>query len=120
MSNYSILRFSCTGVFRWCFCAGVCLGGLGGIALGLLDRSAVGIFGGMFLGFIFGLFSGLAGLIYAAVFNILSPITGGLAISLAPQNIKETMICEGQPVSEKGPLPETSQSPLRHQEESDN
>jgi len=83
MYNYTIRRLSCSGVFRWCFCAGVCCGGMGGILLGIMDRS-IGIFGGMFLGFIFGMVSGLLGLAYVAVFNILAPIIGGLDIYIEP------------------------------------
>ncbi len=42
----------------------------------------IGILGGTFFGLMFGLASGLAGLIYAFVFNILAPLTGGLKVRL--------------------------------------
>jgi hypothetical protein len=81
MYNYSIKRFSCADVFRWCFCAGVCLGGAIGILLGLMDKS-IGFYGGTVFGLLFGLFSGFFALVYAAIFNILSPHFGGLAVSI--------------------------------------
>jgi hypothetical protein len=82
MYNYTIWRFACGGVFRWFFCAGTCCGGVGGIVIGLLDGGLVGIWGGMFLGFVFGLISGLMGAGYAAVFNKLAPLLGGLSVSV--------------------------------------
>ena len=52
--------------------------------LGLLEQSSVGVFGGAFLGLVTGLFSGICGAVYAAVFNLLAPLTGGIAIRLEP------------------------------------
>lgn len=88
MYNFTIMRFSCLDVFRWCFCAGVCLGGMIGIALGLMDRS-IGLSGSMFFGLVFGLFSGVFAAIYAAVFNVLSPHVGGLSVRLDPAQSPE-------------------------------
>jgi predicted lipid-binding transport protein (Tim44 family) len=90
MYNYKLMRFSCTDVLRLCFCAGACLGGLGGIALGLLERSLIGMLGGMFFGLVVGLISAITGLIYAAVFNVLAPVIGGLAVRLEPVEITDT------------------------------
>jgi hypothetical protein len=89
MYNYTLVRLSCMGVCRLFFCAGVCLGGVGGIALGLLERSMIGILGGMFLGFVCGVLAGLCGLVLAAVFNLLAPFAGGIALRLeaVPENI---------------------------------
>lgn len=84
MYNFTIMRLSCWGTFRSFFCAGICLGGLGGIILGILDRTMIGIFGGIFFGLVFGLCSGFFGAFYAAVFNLLSPVIGGLAVYLEP------------------------------------
>ncbi|MDR3590136.1 MAG: hypothetical protein P4N41_10825 [Negativicutes bacterium] len=83
MYNYTIIKFSCRDVFRWCFGAGVCCGGVIGILLGLMDKS-IGLSGGMFFGLLFGLFSGCFALIYAGIFNILSPYFGGLTVRLEP------------------------------------
>lgn len=84
MYNYKLTRVSCFAVVRFCFCAGACLGGLAGIALGLLERSMVSVLGGMFFGLVVGLISAVTGLVYAAVFNVLAPVTGGLAVRLDP------------------------------------
>lgn len=84
MYNYTITRFSCTGVFRYCFFAGVCFGGLGGMLIGILDHGMIGIFGGAFIGLLFGLAAGLFGAIFAAVFNALAPVTGGLGVYIEP------------------------------------
>ena len=89
MYNYTIMKFSCADIFRWCFCAGVCLGGMIGILLGLMDKG-IGLSGGMLFGLLFGLFSGIFAIVYAWVFNILAPHFGGLAIRLEPREATET------------------------------
>lgn len=90
MYNCVLVRLSCSSVFRLSFCAGTCLGGVVGIVLGILERSSVGILGGMFFGLLFGLSLGLFALGYTAIFNLLSPVIGGLPvqIDLAPHHNK--------------------------------
>jgi len=90
MYNYKITRLDCFGFFRLCFLVGIVFWGILGLGLGLLEFSTVGILGGMFSGLVLGLLSGCFGLISAAVFNALVPVTGGLSICIAPVNSKIT------------------------------
>lgn len=84
MYNYMLTRVACGAVFRMAFAAGTCVGGICGVALGILERSAIGIFGGAFLGLAFGLIAGAFALACAAVFNLLVPYLGGVAVRLDP------------------------------------
>jgi predicted lipid-binding transport protein (Tim44 family) len=82
MPNYIVTRLSCWSVSWYFFLTGTCLGGMGGFVLGLMERQAISILGGLFLGLLIGLFFGLTGLIFASLFNIVAPVTGGIAIRL--------------------------------------
>lgn len=106
MYNYELTRISCTSVFRFGFCAGTCLVGAGGILLGALEQSVVGILGGMFLGLLGGLLSGVIGTVYAAVFNLLAPVTGGLVFQAKALTPTEGPNPQTEPSS-----PETSDTP---------
>lgn len=83
MYNYMITRISCRAVCRCCFVTGACLGGGGGMLLGMMERQVISILGGMFLGLLAGIAFGIIGLVFAATFNALSPLTGGIGIQLA-------------------------------------
>lgn len=83
MYNYMITRISCRAVCRCCFVTGACLGGGGGMLLGMMERQVISILGGMFLGLLVGIAFGIIGLVFAATFNALSPLTGGIGIQLA-------------------------------------
>ncbi|MCX7779942.1 MAG: hypothetical protein N2491_03370 [Negativicutes bacterium] len=82
MYNYIIMRVSCRAVCLYCFIAGCCLGGAGGLILGLMERQTISVLGGMFLGLLVGVAFALAGLVFAAAFNLVAPLAGGLAIRL--------------------------------------
>lgn len=84
MYNYMLTRVACGAVFRLAFAAGTCVGGACGVVLGLVERSAVGVFGGAFLGLAVGLVVGAVALACAAVFNLLAPYLGGVAVRLDP------------------------------------
>lgn len=106
------MRFSCTDVFRWCFCAGVGLGGAAGILLSLMDRS-VGLTGGMFLGLVFGLVSGLFAVVYAAIFNVLSPHFGGLRVRLEPTEPAKTAGGEAPAAADSEPVTGPGDTPVK-------
>lgn len=80
--NYTIIRLSYLHITGFLFVTGVTVGGFGGITLGLMAGDAVGILGGAFLGLITGIGCALIGLIFTAVFNLLSPYVGGLPVKL--------------------------------------
>lgn len=82
MYNYRLTAISVLPLGLFFFLCGALAGGAGGVLLGLMDRSTTGLFGGLFLGFMFGLFSGLCGLAYGVIFNIFSPLLGGLPVRL--------------------------------------
>jgi len=82
--NYVLMRLDCAAVFRLACAAGTCVAGALGVALGILEHSAVGMFGGAFLGLLVGLIVGLTALACAAVFNVLAPFVGGVAVRLEP------------------------------------
>ncbi|MDT8903546.1 hypothetical protein [Anaeroselena agilis] len=84
MYNYTVTRIACGAVFRLAFAAGTCVGGACGIILGLLESSAVGVLGGAFLGLTVGVATGVVALASAAVFNLLAPYLGGVAVRLEP------------------------------------
>ena len=64
------------------FSAGTLVGGLGGLFFGMMERSIIGICGGLFLGLLYGIFSGITAVLYAALFNIISPLFGGIEIAV--------------------------------------
>lgn len=82
MYNYAITRISCWAVCRYFFAAGSCLGGTGGLLLGLMERQLISVLGGLFIGLLAGIAFAVTGLVLAATFNALAPLTGGLAIQL--------------------------------------
>lgn len=82
MYNYRLTGISALPLGLFFFLCGALAGGAGGLLLGLMDRSVTGLLGGLFLGFMFGLFSGLCGLAYGAIFNLFSPLLGGLPVRL--------------------------------------
>ncbi|HEY3424606.1 MAG TPA: hypothetical protein VGL27_07405 [Negativicutes bacterium] len=82
MYNYTLTRLPYLPVFCMLFAAGVTVGGLGGLALGLLEKDLLGLLNGALTGLLFGLVSGVIGVIYAIIFNILAPITGGIPLRL--------------------------------------
>lgn len=102
MYNYTLTRLACGAVFKMAFAAGACIGGAGGVLLGLVEHSAVGVFGGAFLGLIFGLVTGACAAAAAAVFNLLAPVTGGVAVRLDPVSAAQAPPGEipGQPSGE--------------------
>lgn len=82
MFNYSIMRLSYLHITGVLFVTGVTIGGFGGITLGILSQDVVGILGGAFIGLVAGLGCAMLGLIFTAVFNLLSPYIGGLPVRL--------------------------------------
>lgn len=83
MYNYVLTRLAYRPVFVILFISGICMGSVIALLFGILDRS-IGIFGATFLAFLCGLFSGLIGLIYTAVFNTITPVIGGIPITIEP------------------------------------
>jgi hypothetical protein len=118
MYNGKIMRLAWFDMFRICFCAGTCLGGLGGIFLGLMERTAIGIFGGMFFGLLFGLGSGFVGAVYAAVFNVLAPVIGGVSVCISFTPIKETGVelpeVNGESIAGSNPSLSNPSTPETH------
>ncbi len=102
MYNYMLTRVACCAVFRLAFAAGTCVGGACGVALGLVERSAVGVFGGAFLGLAVGLVVGAVALACAAVFNLLAPYLGGVAVRLDPAPVSPPVPAEppGEPAAD--------------------
>lgn len=107
MFNFVLIRVACGAVFRAAFAAGTCLGGAGGVLFGLMERSAVGIMGGAFLGLAFGLAVGLAAAAAAAVFNLLTPYMGGIAVRLEPRAEDESAAA-GEPAPDPDGAPPAS------------
>lgn len=99
MYNYMVTRISCSAVSRYCFVTGACLGGCSGILLGMMERQVISILGGMFLGLLAGIASAVIGLVFAATFNALSPLTGGIGIQLASVQT----LSEPPPITESAP-----------------
>lgn len=95
-----ITQISPIAVLKVSFCCGVALGGVLGILLGITEGDMLGILGGLFLGFSGGIGLGLASLAFAAIFNILAPQIGGIAVTLQPIEVVETVEQEQQEPSE--------------------
>ncbi|HMM20584.1 MAG TPA: hypothetical protein PKA10_07570 [Selenomonadales bacterium] len=109
MPNFVLMRLSCSSVFKFCFCAGACLAGAGGILVGLLEQSSVGVLGGAFFGLAIGLISGVIGAGYTAVFNLLAPLAGGIAIRLEPlQAAEDSLHPPAEPLDPASPNPGVS------------
>lgn len=84
MYNYMITRISCKAVCRYFFVTGACLGGVGGMLLGMMERQVISILGGLFLGLLAAVIFAVTGWVFAATFNVLSPVIGGIAIQVTP------------------------------------
>lgn len=89
MYNHTVMRLAYRPIFLLLFAGGICAGSIIGLTFGLLERTLIGFFGGAFLSLLLGLASGVLGLIYTAVFNILAPVIGGVAIKIEPVATKE-------------------------------
>lgn len=100
MYNYMITQISPIAVLKTGFCCGVAFGGLFGILLGIMERDMLGIFGGLFLGFAGGSGLGLAALACAAIFNVLAPQIGGIAVTLQPLEAAKPAEAEPQETPE--------------------
>ena len=82
MYNVVITRISCQAIFKHAFFAGTFLSGSAGMLLGLLEQQFVTVLGGAFLGLAAGLSLGLAAMLAAAIFNLLAPWLGGVALHI--------------------------------------
>lgn len=82
MFNHIITRLAYWPIFFIMFVSGLCTGSIIGLTLALMDRTAIGLFGGAFIALLGGLISGFLGLIYTAVFNLLAPAMGGVALNI--------------------------------------
>lgn len=89
MYNYVITRVSSSAVCRYCFATGACLGGVGGLLLGMMERQLISILGGMFLGLMAGVVFAVTGWVFAATFNALSSVTGGIAVHITPVKLPD-------------------------------
>lgn len=84
MYNQEIIRISPWTVFRVFFLSGTAFFGLGGLIIGIIEKDILGMLGGAFIGLVFGLCSALGALVYCAIFNLLAPVTGGIAVQIKP------------------------------------
>lgn len=84
MYNQEIIRISPWTVFRVFFLSGTTFFGLGGLIIGIIEQDIVGMLGGAFIGLALGLCSALGALVYCAIFNLLAPVTGGIAVQIKP------------------------------------
>lgn len=82
MYNQVIIRISPWTIFRVFFLAGTTFFGLAGIILGIVEKDTLSVLGGAFLGLLFGLCSGLGAMAYCAIFNLLAPAVGGIAVQI--------------------------------------
>ncbi|MBP2626865.1 MAG: hypothetical protein H6Q68_1576 [Firmicutes bacterium] len=82
MYNHTITRLAYWPIFFIMFVSGICIGSIFGLTFGLMNQASVGIFGGAFIALLTGLTSGILGLISTAVFNILAPVIGGIALEI--------------------------------------
>lgn len=67
--------------------------------LGIMERQVISILGGMFLGLLAGIAFAVTGLVFAATFNAISPLTGGIGIQLASMQTPS----EPLPITESAP-----------------
>ncbi len=92
MQTFYIIRVSCRSVFYISFSCAIIIGGAGGIFLGLMEP-AIGLLGGAFIGCVLAILASSVCLLSAVIFNILSPLYGGLKLHIQEQQQtdKETM-----------------------------
>ena len=98
--EYVLTRLSCAGVFKLTFLTAVCLCGIGGIILGLVEKQSVGLSGGSFLGLLFAFASAASAACAAAVFNLLTPLTGGITLQLEVRPASESEPLKDVPIEE--------------------
>jgi len=82
MYNQEIIRISPWTAFRVFFLSGTAFFGLGGLIAGLMEKDILGILGGAFIALALGLCTGLGAMAYCAIFNLLTPLTGGIAVQI--------------------------------------
>lgn len=84
MYNQEIIRISPWTVFRVFFLSGTAFFGLGGLIIGIMEKDILGMLGGAFIALALGLCTGLGAMAYCAIFNLLAPLTGGIAVQMKP------------------------------------
>jgi len=89
MYNHTVMRLAYRPIFLILFAGGICAGSIICLTFWLMEHDSVGFFSGTFLCLLTGLASGTLGFIYTAVFNILAPVIGGVAIEITPSPVPE-------------------------------
>jgi len=90
MYNRTITRLAYQPIFFIMFVSGICTGSIIGLAFALMNGTFFGIFGGTFIALLAGLTSGFLAIIYTAVFNILAPTIGGIALEVKESPVQST------------------------------
>jgi hypothetical protein len=99
MYNQEIIRISPWTVFRVFFLSGTAFFGLGGLIIGIVEKDILGMLGGAFIGLVLALCSALGAAAYCAIFNLLAPVTGGIAVQIKPLEQQELDQDEANPSS---------------------
>lgn len=99
MYNQEMIRISPWTVFRVFFLSGTALFGLGGLIIGIVEKDILGMLGGAFIGLVLALCSALGAAAYCAIFNLLAPVTGGIAVQIKPIELQELDQDETDPSS---------------------